>query len=75
MDFWASLEHKIQYKYQGEIPERLVHELKQASDAAAQLDRQMERLHAEVHGDEPADDVAGIDDDILHRLWDLARAD
>ncbi|MCW4457515.1 GTP pyrophosphokinase family protein [Microbacterium sp. MPKO10] len=73
MDFWASLEHKIQYKYQGEIPERLVHELTQASDAAAQLDRQMERLYAEVHGDDPADDAPGVDDDIVRRLWDLAR--
>jgi putative GTP pyrophosphokinase len=48
MDFWASLEHKIYYKYDRRVPVRLVEELKQAADAAARLDNQMERLHREV---------------------------
>jgi putative GTP pyrophosphokinase len=48
MDFWASLEHKIYYKYDRHVPERLVDELKEAADAAASLDEQMERLHREV---------------------------
>ncbi|WP_434063592.1 GTP pyrophosphokinase [Paramicrobacterium fandaimingii] len=73
MDFWASTQHKINYKYRGQVPDRLVDELKQAADAAGQLDRQMERLHAEVHGDDLADDAPGVDDDILRRLWQLAR--
>ncbi|TXK81451.1 GTP pyrophosphokinase family protein [Paenibacillus sp. N3.4] len=51
MDFWASLEHKIYYKYNQEnqcVPARLLEELKQAASAAAALDQQMERLHKEV---------------------------
>lgn len=48
MDFWASLEHKIYYQYDRRVPSRLVDELKQAADAAATLDDQMERLHREV---------------------------
>ncbi|WP_235941563.1 GTP pyrophosphokinase [Paenibacillus puerhi] len=53
MDFWASLEHKIYYKYkQGNetVPARLLEELKEAAQAASALDRQMERLHKEVEG-------------------------
>ena len=39
MDFWASLEHKIYYKYQYEVPERLLKELKEAADSVIELDR------------------------------------
>jgi putative GTP pyrophosphokinase len=45
MDFWASLEHKIYYKYEGEVPANLRDELAEAADAAAQLDEKMEGLH------------------------------
>lgn len=48
MDFWASLEHKIFYKYSQSVPEHLTRELKQAADKAADLDLQMERLHREI---------------------------
>jgi putative GTP pyrophosphokinase len=48
MDFWASLEHKIFYKYQGEVPVDLVYDLKQAADVANRLDLKMERLHDQV---------------------------
>jgi putative GTP pyrophosphokinase len=45
MDFWASLEHKIYYKFRGEVPDNLRDERTQAADAAAQLDEKMETLH------------------------------
>lgn len=48
MDFWASLEHKIFYKYNEAVPLHLIGELKQAADAANVLDQQMERLHKEI---------------------------
>jgi putative GTP pyrophosphokinase len=48
MDFWASLEHKIFYKYNDAVPEQLLKELKAAADTANALDHQMERLHNEV---------------------------
>ena len=48
MDFWASLEHKLYYKYNKAVPEHLVRELKEAADSAAALDQKMERLHREV---------------------------
>ncbi|MBS4196858.1 GTP pyrophosphokinase [Lederbergia citri] len=48
MDFWASLEHKIYYKYNKEIPGGLANELRNAALVAAELDRKMEWLHKEV---------------------------
>ncbi len=48
MDFWASLEHKIYYKYDKDIPERLMRELKEAADSVAELDRKMESIHKEI---------------------------
>ena len=48
MDFWASLEHKIFYKYDGTIPTPLLAELTEAADSANRLDVTMERLHDEV---------------------------
>ncbi|MEI3868063.1 GTP pyrophosphokinase family protein [Microbacterium sp. CCNWLW134] len=49
MDFWASLEHKIYYKYDRQVPEGLIESLRDAADTAAELDARMERLHRELH--------------------------
>jgi putative GTP pyrophosphokinase len=48
MDFWASLEHKIFYKYKEAVPPKLLQELKEAADSAAALDQPLERLHNEI---------------------------
>lgn len=48
MDFWASLEHKIYYKYNKKVPSRLVNELKEAATTASALDKKMERLNKEI---------------------------
>ncbi|MFD0824936.1 GTP pyrophosphokinase [Neobacillus sp. M.A.Huq-85] len=48
MDFWASLEHKIYYKYNEEVPEKMIVELKEAATMATHLDQKMERLHKEI---------------------------
>ncbi len=49
MDFWASLEHKIYYKYNKTVPTHLVEELKKAALSAAELDEKMERIHKEMN--------------------------
>lgn len=54
MDFWASLEHKIYYKFDRQVPETLLAELKDAAASAAELDERMQRLHRQVHGIRPA---------------------
>lgn len=48
MDFWASLEHKIHYKYRGAVPDDLAERLCDAADSAHALDARMEALHDEV---------------------------
>lgn len=49
MDFWASLEHKIFYKYNKAVPEHITTELKEAAESANELDQKMENLHREIH--------------------------
>jgi putative GTP pyrophosphokinase len=50
MDFWASVEHKIYYKYDGEVPPGLLDELRAAAATARDLDVRMARLREEVNG-------------------------
>jgi putative GTP pyrophosphokinase len=48
MDFWASLEHKIYYKYDQTIPEKMSRELREAAQSASELDIKMEKIHDEM---------------------------
>ncbi|RLP77235.1 GTP pyrophosphokinase family protein [Mycetocola tolaasinivorans] len=48
MDFWASLEHKIYYKFEKDVPSDVLAELKEAAETAAALDRKMLRLREQV---------------------------
>lgn len=48
MDFWASLEHKIYYKFDGKAPEHIRRELKECADITAFLDRKMLALNEEI---------------------------
>lgn len=48
MDFWASLEHKIYYKFEGNAPEHIRKELKECSELVAYLDRKMLSLNEEI---------------------------
>lgn len=48
MDFWASLEHKIYYKFNKQVPQHLNIELTEAAEAAHKLDQKMEKLHQEM---------------------------
>lgn len=44
MDFWASLEHKINYKYDKEIPKGIKKELKECAKMTHKLDKRMSHL-------------------------------
>jgi putative GTP pyrophosphokinase len=48
MDFWASLEHKIYYKYDKDVPSHLKDGLKEAAETVARLDAKMEQIHQEM---------------------------
>ncbi len=69
MDFWASLEHKIYYKYRGEVPPNLRSELAEAAEAAAALDAKMESLHRLV------DRGTSRPDPVADELLDLTALD
>lgn len=57
MDFWASLEHKIHYKYRHDVPAELLDRLREAAETSYALDETMERLHQEVRGLEDLPDA------------------
>ena len=44
MDFWASLEHKIRYKYDKQIPKGIRKELKECAKMTQKLDKRMSHL-------------------------------
>ncbi|MFT4299759.1 MAG: GTP pyrophosphokinase family protein [Aeromicrobium sp.] len=67
MDFWASLEHKIHYKYRGAVPSDLADRLRDAAEAAHALDTLMEDLHEEVKSLD-ADGVATLPEEIRRSL-------
>ena len=48
MDFWASLEHKIYYKFEGDGPENLQQELKACADMVDMLDAKMYSLNERI---------------------------
>ena len=45
MDFWASLDHKLQYKLPKEIPLHLQRELLECSDEIKVIDMKMQHLY------------------------------
>lgn len=48
MDFWASLEHKIHYKFEGDAPAHIKSELIECSRMVADLDARMLSLNEEI---------------------------
>ena len=48
MDFWASLEHKIQYKFEGKAPVHINTELYECAKRVADLDARMLSLNDEI---------------------------
>lgn len=48
MNFWATIEHSLNYKYQGEFPEDINVRLQRAAEAAFQLDEEMSQIRVEI---------------------------
>ncbi len=46
MDFWASLEHKLRYKSDGEIPKFIAQELKECAEDINKNDIKMQKIHS-----------------------------
>ncbi|EXJ22883.1 GTP pyrophosphokinase [Alkalibacterium sp. AK22] len=50
MNFWASIEHSLNYKYQGEFPSEINDRLQKAAESAFQLDEEMSTIRDEIKG-------------------------
>ena len=48
MNFWATIEHSLQYKYKGDMPEHVAERLSKAADAINALDREMSSVRNEI---------------------------
>lgn len=48
MNFWASIEHSLNYKYKGLFPEEIKNRLQSASEAANRLDEEMSLIRTEI---------------------------
>ena len=48
MDFWASLEHKIHYKFEGNAPEHIKEQLVECAQMVSALDARMLALNEEI---------------------------
>lgn len=58
MDFWASLEHKIYYKFEGNAPAHIREDLKACADMVNALDEKMLYLNELVQGLAQEDEAA-----------------
>ena len=48
MNFWASIEHSLNYKYKGEFPTEIKERLQNAAEAAFRLDEEMSQIRSEI---------------------------
>lgn len=48
MNFWATIEHTLNYKYKGEYPQELHNRLIRAAEAAFLLDKEMSEIREEI---------------------------
>ncbi|PPA72318.1 GTP pyrophosphokinase [Jeotgalibacillus proteolyticus] len=48
MNFWATVEHSLNYKYQGQFPAQIQDRLQRAAEAAFRLDEEMSEIREEI---------------------------
>ncbi|KIL45705.1 GTP pyrophosphokinase [Jeotgalibacillus soli] len=48
MNFWATIEHSLNYKYRGQFPEEIQNRLQRAAEAAFRLDEEMSEIREEI---------------------------
>lgn len=76
MNFWATIEHSLNYKYKENIPEHVKERLKKSAEAAAKLDQEMceirnEIIKAQLMFEDKSNTVRDITDNI--QLLNLAN--
>ncbi len=74
MNFWATIEHSLQYKYKLNIPESIAQRLLAAADAIVALDGEMSSVREEVlDAQESFNLKAGLVADILTNIQNLYK--
>ncbi|WP_125587747.1 GTP pyrophosphokinase [Companilactobacillus jidongensis] len=48
MNFWSTIEHSLNYKYQGDFPDEINERLKRAAEASFMLDEEMSKIREEI---------------------------
>ncbi len=48
MNFWSTIEHSLSYKYKGQLPADVTLRLKNASEAAFEMDKEMSAIRSEI---------------------------
>ena len=76
MNFWATVEHSLNYKYKHDIPEGIKQKLKAAGDAAFQLDQQMLDIKDEIKDAQKLFEVkSSLVSDIMNNILTLSSVD
>ena len=72
MNFWATIEHSLKYKYEHYIPENLAVRLRRAADAAFLLDQEMSEIREDIMKAQVMYQVKSITlRDILSKIQEL----
>ncbi len=72
MNFWSTIEHSLQYKYKGSIPEHIRMKLMNASDAIQMLDHEMSSVRSEIMDAQNSFQIqANLVSDILNNIQNL----
>lgn len=48
MNFWATIEHSLNYKYQGDFPEEIKQRLERTAKIALELDEEMRKIREDI---------------------------
>ena len=74
MDFWATIEHSLQYKYKGDMPPHVAERLTNAADAIILLDQEMSSVRDEIMDAQNSSQMqSNFVKDILIRYKNLKR--
>ncbi|GAA3648595.1 GTP pyrophosphokinase [Asaccharospora irregularis] len=72
MNFWATIEHSLKYKYEHYIPEEIAVRLRRAADAAFLLDQEMSEIREDIMKAQVMYQVKSVTvRDVLNRIQEL----
>lgn len=72
MNFWATIEHSLNYKYRESVPEEVRERLRTAAEAAFQLDKEMSSIRQDiVDAQKMFEDNSNVVNKVLSDIQDL----